>query len=494
MSHQGLKDKSLLATAWGGAGAFARIFLQFLVQVIMARLVGPNEYGVFAVGALVVSLSAFIADFGLAYGLINKKEVSDDDIKFVLTWQIILGFAVALIILLMGPYLAKVYGVKSFAMVIMFAVVCFISALMAPASNILVRELNFKIINIAKVLSYFLAYVFIGLPMAYQGMGAWSLIVAWAAQVTINLLILLRNVKHPLGFRIWHKDAASMFNFGGKVFLSNLVNWFTNNVDRLVVGKISPGSMLGLYSGSYGILYTFISTIMAVIHPIIFSSAAKLDEDIGRLRRMYCMAFSAIIIFLLPVFVGVAAVPETFIVSLYGIGWKEAAKFIPPLALFMPIFALFGISTPILWALKMGTLEPIIQLIGLGGFILSVNFLNIDIESIAYVFLLAGVARFLLAFIFIRRVLFLSFSSLSCDLFLGMLISTFIFLACRFIDDFDFGGLKLKLLIEASASASILFLSIYIFRKIINRDLILVADRVLRSSARKINIYRECNI
>ncbi|MFX6409630.1 oligosaccharide flippase family protein, partial [Acinetobacter baumannii] len=76
---------------WGGGGTLLRIVMQFGAQVVLARILGPEQYGLFAIGAIVVGFSSFFSDIGLAYGLIQKKEIAAKDIRFVFTWQIILG-------------------------------------------------------------------------------------------------------------------------------------------------------------------------------------------------------------------------------------------------------------------------------------------------------------------------------------------------------------------------------------------------------------------
>lgn len=93
MKH--LVTRSVDALAWAAGGTAARMVMQIIAQIVLARLLGPEQYGIFAIGAIVVGFSNFLSDVGLAYGLIQKDKVDADDIRFVVCWQWILGSVVA---------------------------------------------------------------------------------------------------------------------------------------------------------------------------------------------------------------------------------------------------------------------------------------------------------------------------------------------------------------------------------------------------------------
>src|SRR5688500_13263383 len=111
ISHpKDLATQSFSAFFWGAGGSVLRIILQFLTQVILARLLGPAEFGIFSLGVIVVGLSSIFYDVGLAYSLIQKKSVSTDDIRFVWTWQLILGLSVSVSVFLGSDLIASFFS------------------------------------------------------------------------------------------------------------------------------------------------------------------------------------------------------------------------------------------------------------------------------------------------------------------------------------------------------------------------------------------------
>ena len=168
-----------------------RLLLQLGAQIVLARLLGPQQHGLFAIGAIVFGFSGFFADIGLAYGLIQKPDVSDRDLRFVFTWQWLLGGAVTAGVYFGAGSLAAFFGEPRAAPVLqLLSPLCLLNALAAPSLNLLKRDLDFKRVQIAQGLSTALGYWVLGIPLALMGAQVWALVVAWTVQVAFNLGLL----------------------------------------------------------------------------------------------------------------------------------------------------------------------------------------------------------------------------------------------------------------------------------------------------------------
>ncbi|MDT9001328.1 oligosaccharide flippase family protein [Paucibacter sp. APW11] len=359
---QGLGSKALAAVSWGAGGALARMLLQIGSQVVLARLLGPSEYGLFAIGAIVVSFSGFFSDVGLAYGLIQKKEVSAADVRFVFTWQLILGTAVTAAIWLAAAPIAGFFGnVRSAGVVQALAPVCLLNALAAPSLNLLKRGLDFKRIQLAQLLGYVLGYLCVGIPLALWRPSVDALVLAWLVQTLVSGLLLYAGPRHALKPLLWYEQARAQSAYGATVFFTNILNWAINNTDRVFIGRLFPAREIGLYATTYNMLYNPTSTLLGVLQPVFFSASARIAEgsDGGvtaeaasraRIAQGFSALVAAIACFILPLFAALAALAPTFILVLYGDKWLGAAEVCRPLALAMPLFLIWGMATPLLWA------------------------------------------------------------------------------------------------------------------------------------------------
>jgi lipopolysaccharide exporter len=345
-----LSSKGISAVFWGGFGSVLRVLLQLCTQIVLARLLGPVEYGIFAIASIVLSFSKFFSDIGISYGLIQKKTVSPEDIKFVFTWQVVLGAVVATTVYFLSTPLSEFFNESRLVPVLQAAsVICFLNALASPSLNLLKRDLDFKSIQIAHIGGYIVGYVLIGIPMALAGKQVWALISAFIVGELVGLILLYRSSRHPVGVLFWQRGDSQLLSYGLKVFCTNVINWITNNIDRVIIGRMFQAAQIGHYSLSYNLVSNPTTTIISVIQSALFSTSARVQDDLDRLRKALLTMIGAVTLVLFPVFVGIAVSSETILQSLYGDSWLDAAHLLQPIALAMPFYLLLGMATPLLW-------------------------------------------------------------------------------------------------------------------------------------------------
>jgi len=351
-----LGERSILAVFWGAGGTVLRIGLQFGSQVVMARTLGPTEYGMFAVGGIVIGLCNFFADFGLAYGLIQKPEVTEEDIRFAFTWQLIVGSLVTALIVASSGLVADFFEEpRAQAVIAVMALICLVNAAAGTAMNLLKRELDFKTQHIAFLISYLIGFFCIGIPLALTGHGVWSLVAAWVIQASIWGLLLYWKVRHSLRPLFWYAEGRMQSTYGLTVLRTNVLNWLIANADRIMIGRLLPTRDIGLYTTVHTMVYSPSASILAVVQPVLFSASARVAQDsqaeaAAKLARAFTGLIAVVCLYLLPVFVTAAVLADDFVLSVYGAAWSDASAALRPLALAMPFVLCLGLSTPMLWA------------------------------------------------------------------------------------------------------------------------------------------------
>lgn len=359
----GLGARSVSAFLWGGGGAFLRLLMQTAAQIVLARLLGPEQYGLFAISVVVMGFSAFFSDIGMAYGLIQRPQIDPTHIRFVLGWQLVLGLLVATALLLLAGPLADFFREPRLQAIIgALAPLAFLQAVSAVSLNLLKRDLNFKQLQIGQTLGYFVGYIGLGIPLALQGAGVWSLVAAWAAQSLVTLVLLYRAVRHPLRPLWRHPDAGSMGRFGGMVLLTNMTNWLIGNVDRVVVARSLDAASVGLYANAYNLVNTPSNTVLGFMQPVLYAACARTQDEPQRIRKAFLLLMAGLALAVMPVFWAMSAVADTLVLALYGAAWAPAATVLQPLALAMPVALLWGITTPVLWNTGRASTEFKLQL------------------------------------------------------------------------------------------------------------------------------------
>ena len=453
MPVNSLTNKSIGALFWGGGGAVIRIVLQMVAQITLARMLGPTEFGLFTIGVIVVSFSAFFSDVGFAYGLIQKKDVTKEDVRFVVFVQYLLSILVGSGIYFFAAQLAEFFNSTASVNVLRaLSLVVMLNALSAVAMNLLKREMNFKVLNIALLIGYFIGYICIGIPLAYAGYGVWSMVCAWIAQALLYLLIIYHYVRHPLTPKIIHSDASAMISYGGKVFFTNVLNWFVNNLDRVIIGKFTGPQQIALYSTPFNLIYSPTSSAIGIVQPVIFSACSRKQDDISIQGELYQGIISVVFLVVMPVFLMVGLLSENIVLLLYGKAWLESAVVLQVIAFAMPCFFVLNLCTPFLWTTNNVSSEMKIQfpmlIFSVALFFLVAKY-NFSMLNFSLAVLGVFILRMFLCLFFSSRALNLKCIDVVKMLLPGALLSLLVFvlyvLLSRLFDCLSLGFLSLAM-------------------------------------------------
>lgn len=357
-----LASKSITSVIWGMGSILLRFAMQVGVQVTFARLLGPEALGVFAIGTLVVTFSSFLSDIGLAYGLIQKKEVTKKDIRFVMFCQYVLATLVGSSVFFSAETISDVLSNSQAYSVIQFlSIVIVFNCLTAVPQNILKRNLDYKEINLYYIVSYVVGYFIFGLPLAFMGNGIDAMVIAWVVQSGIYMLLTYWKVRPPLVPLIWQENSICMLKYAVSVFLTNAINWFSNNVDRVLLSRYYGAQNTGLYTTPYNLVYAPSSTIVSVLQPILFSAASRKQDDFNAQRTAFLGGIGIVSIAIVPVYFAIAALSDEVVFFIYGPEWSAAAGPLLWLALCMPCILVQSLSTPFLWTANKAGKEFLLQ-------------------------------------------------------------------------------------------------------------------------------------
>ena len=335
---------------WSVLTGGVRFALQLVAQVLLARQLGPQVFGLFAIGMVAITLAGFVAGFGLSWSLMQRAKLDDADIRFAWTWQVLAGLAAVLLLQMLAPSVAVAFKEPAAEPVIRWLCLsCLLQAAAAPATHLLTRELNFKALGLIQLLSYAVGYGLVGLPLAWAGQGVNALVAAWLAQAGVTVLASLAMRPHPMAPLLWYPRAAQTLATGQAVFMTNLVNWALANLDRVLIGRLLGTWSLGLYNVAYNLATVPNSVLLGALQPAFLAAGAQMQGQGSRLAQAYLQMLATLLVVAVPVFGVAALLAQDLVQLLYGTQWRAAGPVLAWLLAFMPALAIWGISTPILW-------------------------------------------------------------------------------------------------------------------------------------------------
>jgi O-antigen/teichoic acid export membrane protein len=347
---ESLARQSLRDIMWTYVGVAVHAALQIAGSVALARILGPEPFGVFAIVMIVCGPLRLLGELGLGSALIQKERLGEDDLSLVFSRLMVAGILIAISLFLLGPHLSTVYGgsASTTASLCVVSVVFLLYPLSIVCSSLLSRELNRKRIQLISVLGYVIGYLGVGVFGAVHGWGALSLAGGFVCQNLIQTCLLFAIARPPLRWR-WHGTLRPLWAFGLRATGINALTWLVGIMDNLIVAKMFGASDLGIYSVAYNVVRTPTDQLVVTVQNVLLPASARIQSDNGRVGRGYLAALDAVVVCTAPMFAGLAAVSGTFVAALYGEHWSTAAVILVPLALAMPLHAINAVSSAVLW-------------------------------------------------------------------------------------------------------------------------------------------------
>lgn len=396
-ARMGAPKPGWIALKWNYLGNVMRSLSQFAVGILLARLLGPEPFGIVAVAWIILGVGNLFADLGFGAALVQRATLSRSDLRFIFTCQMAFATCLTLAGVACADAIAAYFHQPAAAAVIQAMFLLFIfQSLGQTAAAMLRRTLNFKKLQQITILSYLAGYVGVGIPAACFGWGVWSLVAAQTVQCLLNSLLLIRATSVPLLPSFTPGD-PDIVRFGLKVTAANLTSWSISNLDVVFIGRAFGVVELGLYNRALNLVNMPMSVITTGFQGVLFAACARAQRDSAAIRRIYLETNAAVAFLCFPLFMTLAAVPETLVLALYGPKWAASVPVVTPLALAVLVNALLAIKGPILMASNRVGLELRNQcftvLMFIGTLWIAAHY---TVVAVAWAVLVTYVARWLL--------------------------------------------------------------------------------------------------
>ncbi|MBD5356425.1 MAG: lipopolysaccharide biosynthesis protein [Bacteroides sp.] len=325
---ESLKNKTIKGTLWSTLERFSVQGIQFIVMIIMARLLTPDDYGLIGMLTIFIALSQAFIDSGFSKALIRKLDRSEVDNSTVFYFNIAVGILLYLLLFLSAPLIAKFYNepiltplTRAMGLSLIF------NSLVVVQRALLTINLDFKTQAKASFVGAIISGI-IGIWMAYSNFGVWA--IAWQqvsnlAVVTVMLWVL--SHWKPIWVYSW-KSFHELFGFGSKMLASGLLDTLYKNMYLIVIGKVFKAADLGYYTRAHQFTDFASSNITGIFQRVTYPVLCSIQEDDTRLADVYrrLLKTSAFIIF--PLMTGLAAVAKPMILAFLTEKWLFSATLI----------------------------------------------------------------------------------------------------------------------------------------------------------------------
>ncbi|MEZ8991461.1 lipopolysaccharide biosynthesis protein [Vibrio breoganii] len=335
-----LKKQAVAGVKWTFLQQVSVQLINFVVQIILARVLVPEEFGLIAMVVIFTSIGQTLSESGMTSSLIRSKSPTEVDYSTVFITNVFISTVIYVIVYSIAPVIAEFYNQDVLTNIIRLLSLSFIiRSLFAVHIAKLTKEMNFKLQMRLQLPSTILSG-FLAVYLAYMGFGVWSLVWLTLSQATFSAIFNWTFGGWNPKVRFSKNSFQEHFNFGYKLTLSSIINTVYDNSYRIIIGKLYSPAMLGFYNLAETMRLFPVHQINYVVGKVSYPLFATMRDNDSRLKDAYLTSVRLVLIIVIPLMLSLILVAEEGFKVVFGEHWAPAVPFFQVLAIasiFRPI-------------------------------------------------------------------------------------------------------------------------------------------------------------
>jgi len=322
-----LRTKAVSSIIWTAIQQMSSQGITFIVSIILARILLPEEFGLIALLGVFIAIGNTLIDSGLNQSLIRTNNVTIADYSVVFFFNLIISVCIYFLMYVSAEYIALFYEQPLLSELIkIYSLVFIINSFAIIQNTKLVKDLNFKKQALIAIPSLLIASI-VGITMAYNGYGVWSLV--WSALVKAIVysgqLWIFQPWKPTLNIS-WHNIKPHL-NFGYKLTISNLIDALFRDAYTIIIGKFFDPTQVGFYNRADSMKQLPVNNFGAILNKVTYPLFSKIQNDDEQLKRVYKKIMQMSVFLIAPTLLFMVALAEPLFRFLLTEKWLPAVPY-----------------------------------------------------------------------------------------------------------------------------------------------------------------------
>lgn len=324
-----MDSKSKNAILWNAVERFSVQGVQFLLGIIIARILTPQDYGLIAMLTIFTSIAQIFVDSGFANALIQKQDRNNVDYSTAFYFNLVVSFLCYMILYAASGPIASFYNEIQLKSITKFvALNLIINAFSTVQRSKLVIELKFSLIAKITLFSTLLSGL-VGLVLAYNGLGVWALVYQALLNNLLNTILLIIYSRWMPLFVFSIDSFKVLFSFGSKILLGGLMHSIYVNLYSLVIGKKFEATELGLFNRSFSLVNVVSSNVTTIMERSFYPLGCQLQDDNAALKEYFIRVIRLSSLILFPIMMLLAVLSKPIIIVLLSDKWLDISVYMP---------------------------------------------------------------------------------------------------------------------------------------------------------------------
>lgn len=324
---ESLGHKAVSGAIWAAIDRVGSMILQFVVNLVLARLLTPSDFGAIGMLTIFIAVSMTLVDGGFASALIQRKESDQTDFSTIFYWNVGVSVLFYGIIFLISPWIATFYKMDQLSNILkVLGLMIILNGILSVQIAKLQKDIQFKSLAAVNIVSYGLGAI-LGIIMAFTGYGVWSL-------VGLNLFSTFTKIIIFYIITRWHPSLVfscesfkRLFSFGGYLLCANLLQTGCQNAQGLIIGKQFSAGQLGFYTQADKLNAVTSDSLPRIIIQVMYPIYSQLQDQREKLVNTVLMNLRVVAFIIFPLLSCLILTAEPIIAFLYGEKWLPAAPF-----------------------------------------------------------------------------------------------------------------------------------------------------------------------
>lgn len=328
-----LKKKTLKGIIWSFVQKWFGQVISTSVFLLLARLLGPEAFGLTAMVSVFMAFMQTFLDQGFAQAIVQREDLEAEHLDTAFWISIIIGLVLTIITVISAGSIANFFGeIQLESMIRWISLNILLISLQSVQTAILRRQFEFKALAVRSLLATSISGL-VSLVMAFQGFGVWSLVAQQLVNQFVLCLMLWCVSDWRPGFQISLKHCHELFTFGINIMGLNVVRFFNRRSDDILIGYFLGSEALGYYAVAYRLLLVMINLLTSSTTQVALPAFARLQNDKERLRHAFYRATQLTSVLAFPAFLGIVVLAPELVKTLFGDQWLPSVPVMQVLAL-----------------------------------------------------------------------------------------------------------------------------------------------------------------
>ena len=302
--------------------------VSFIVSLVLARILLPNDYGVVAIVLIFINIANAFVTSGIPTALIQKKSPDQLDFSTCFYFNIIFSIALYLILFFVAPLIAGFYDNSSLTLILrVFGIRIILAGINSVQHSIISKQLKFKKFFLATLFGTVVSGV-VGITMAIKGFGVWALVFQYLINTTIDTIVLSITIKWKPSWIFSFKRLSSLFKYGWKILFEGVSSAVATQFKNLIIGKAYTESDLGYYTRAQQFPQLIMDNVNESVRSVMFPVMSNLQNEKERLTFILRKTIRISSYILFPMLFGIAAVANNLVVVLLTNKWAQSIPYL----------------------------------------------------------------------------------------------------------------------------------------------------------------------